>query len=306
MVQIDWSQLMITTLMGELSGQKDIEIDIDVCRNLFLRKLLEVKQKYGERFGDIVIARDGKDYWRRKEFQYYKFTRKQAKEDSGYDWKQITLCLNTILDEVEQCFPYPVVHTPIAEADDIIAILAEWSQTNDLDDESMFGGEPKDMLIVSSDEDFAQLQEYKNVKQISPITKKQVKPEIPLPHFCIEHVLVGDSIDSIPNILSPIDFFKIKSESPDKMRQKPVTASLKKFYYEQYDKFGDIIEFKTPEQEARYRENEKLVLFKHIPQHVKDAVLDSFKSQQGKDRSMIFEYLVKFKLKNLMDDYHDF
>ena len=73
--------------------------------------------------------------------------------------------------------PYPVIDVDGAEADDVIGTLAEYSQLNDLNQESLFDI-PKPMLIVSADHDFQQLQKWENVKQWSPIRKKFVPSRV--------------------------------------------------------------------------------------------------------------------------------
>ena len=99
----------------------------------------------------MIIACDGRKYWRKEFFQYYKGTRKKAREESDLDWKLIFDTLSQIRDDVRDYFPYRVVHLDRCEADDIIATLAESTQE--------FGRfEPT--MIVSSDKDYKHLLQY--------------------------------------------------------------------------------------------------------------------------------------------------
>jgi hypothetical protein len=43
-----------------------------------------------------------------------------------------------------------------------------------------------------------------------------------------------------------------------------------------------------------------------IPQRIQDEILASFNAQEGKPRKDLFNYFVKFKLKNLMEAIGDF
>ena len=89
-----------------------------------------------------------------------------------------------------------------AEADDIIAtICSEYSE---------------EILILSGDKDFIQMQRFPNVKQYSPITKKMINGANP-DGYLKEHIFKGDSTDGIPNVLSPDNTFT------DSLRQKPLT-----------------------------------------------------------------------------------
>lgn len=307
MILIDFSQLAITTLLGHLKGDKTTEITMSMCRNLFLRAILEYKRKYEKRFGNVVIAVDGNNYWRRQVFPDYKCSRKKSKEDSGYDWKKISENINTMQMELSRFFPYTVVRTPDAEGDDIIGVLVEWSQKNNLVTEGLFES-PKDIIIISADGDLSSLTKYKNVKQFSPITRKEVTLSEPVEIFCLNHVLTGDSTDAISNILSPQNFFKLKENSDELMRQKPVTATIKKFYCDQILEYGEVKNFRSPEEEIRFRQNETMVLMSHIPENVKHGILDEYELQNSKNktRKHVLQYLISAKLQNLIDEAENF
>ena len=62
----------------------------------------------------------------------------------------------------------------MAEADDIIATLCNrFGKTLKAEDDI-------DILIISGDKDFAQLQKYANVEQYSPVTKKWIRISNPV------------------------------------------------------------------------------------------------------------------------------
>lgn len=307
MILIDFSQLSITTLMGHLKGDKTTEVTMSMCRNLFLRAILEYKGKYEKRFGQIVIAVDGNDYWRRQIFPDYKCSRKKSKEDSGYDWEKISECINTMQMELSRFFPYTVVRTPEAEGDDIIGVLVEWSQENDLVTEGLFNS-PEETIIISADGDLSSLTKYKSVKQFSPITRKAVTLAEPVELFCLNHVLYGDATDSISNIVSPQNFFRLKMNTDEPMRQGTVGAKAKKFYYDQILEHGKVIEYRSPEEEIRFKQNETMVLMSHIPENVKQGILDEFELQKSKqkNRKHVLQYLISAKLQNLIGEAENF
>ena len=292
--------------MGDLRGDHSAEVNLSAFRNLVLRQVLEYRQKYVTRFGEMVICADGNDYWRRQVFPYYKFSRKKSKADSDYDWEAIKSCQHTILEELRRFFPYPVIETPSAEADDVIAIMAEYTQGNELDTEGLFST-PKDTVIISADTDFVQLSKWKNIKQFCPMKREQVKTDLPLNRFCLEHILTGDTGDGIMNVNTHDNFFYDKEQNPDlKVRQKPITAKIKDFYYEQWKKHGKIDTWLQPEHEVNFARNERLVMFEHIPQHVKDSVLESYHKQLGKGRGKILPYLSAARLTNLISECDNF
>lgn len=316
MIVIDYSGVSITQIMGALQGDNTAKIDIDGFRNLMLWNIVETRKKYYERFGEISFAVDNEQYWRKVMFPNYKCYRKKEKEDQGYDWDMIHAVMDEFKQDLINFFPYPVIEGPFAEADDVVGTMAEYSQTHDVKEDIFGEVEVKPFLIIASDTDMAQCQKYKNVKQMSPYTKEQVVPvlekskvkvKVPLQEFILDHLLTGDSGDSIPNILTADDFFRVKLDNPDeKYRQKSVTAGIKEFYLNQWMEHGEIKQFRTPEEEKNFKRNMRLIHFDLIPQRVKDGVIKSYESQLGKDRSQLLTYFTKNQLRNLMDEREHF
>jgi hypothetical protein len=316
MIVVDYSGLSITQIMGALGGDNTATIDPDSFRHLFLFGLLEYKKKYGPRFGDIAFAVDNKQYWRKAMFPNYKCFRKAEKERAGYDWDMIHHCMDVVKAELTEFFPYPVIDAPFAEADDVVGTMAEYSQTHDVKTDMFGETETKPFLIIASDTDMAQCQKYPNVKQVSPYTKEQVIPvlekskvkvKVPLDEFVLDHLLTGDAGDSIPNILTGDDFFRLKLDNPEeKYRQKSVTAGIKEYYLNQWNEFGEIREFRSAEEEKNFKRNMRLIHFDMIPQRVKDGVIRVYESQLDKDRSQLLDYFTKHRLKNLMDEIENF
>ncbi|MGA0233901.1 MAG: hypothetical protein ACO3MB_13640 [Saprospiraceae bacterium] len=152
MIVIDYNQIAIATFMAEIGGRKDIEINPDLLRHMVINTIRSYKTKFGNEYGDLVIACDNRHYWRRKVFPFYKAHRKKAREASELDWSAIFDALSMIRNELAEYFPYPVIDVTGAEADDVIGTLAEYSQES---------GEP--FLIISGDHDFNQLQKWSNV-----------------------------------------------------------------------------------------------------------------------------------------------
>ena len=75
---------------------------------------------------------------------------------------------------------------------------------------------PEKIMIVSSDRDFLQLQRFKNVRQFSPLLKKELSVDNPRVYLQT-HIIKGDKGDGVPNILSDDNVFV------EGFRQKPIT-----------------------------------------------------------------------------------
>ena len=209
------------------------------------------------------------------------------------DWKQIFEALNLIRSEIDVFFPYKVINVDGAEADDVIAVLAEWSQTNDTN--NVLFSEPKPFLVLSGDHDFIQLQKYENVKQFSPIQKKYVKSDISPEKYLFEHIIRGDKGDGIPNVLSADDSIVTGT------RQKAIRQDKVDIWYKDFDAMPQDAEFKT-----NYERNRKLVSFDCIPTSIKESIINTYTDKPTKDKSQLLNFFVEHKMKNMLEVIEEF
>lgn len=295
MIIVDYSQTAISTLMAELRGRTDAEISTPLIRHMIVNALRSYKNKYGAEYGQIVIACDNRHYWRKKRFSYYKSNRKKARDASGFDWHAIFEALNQIKVEISENFPYPVIEAESAEADDVIASLVFWSQENDLVQEGL-DMVPQPILIISGDHDFAQLQRYKNVKQYSPIHKKWIRLTATADVTLMEHILMGDKGDGIPNFMSDDDTFV------NGKRQKPI----RKKDLEQW-RFANLSQWTGTQYEANLRRNADLIDLRNIPPDLVSEIINIFTTQKDvRDKSNLLNYFIANKMKNLLEHISDF
>jgi hypothetical protein len=177
--------------------------------------------------------------------------------------------------------------------------MCEWTQTNDLRQDGMFGEQvPQPVLILSGDHDFIQLQKFKNVSQYSPIHKKWVKPDSSINNYLMEHIIKGDKGDGIPNILSPDDCFVTEK------RQKPITA--KKLEEWQKIHIEDFIDTVETDLARNFQRNRYLIDFSYIPDVVRNNILTSWSTGPKKDRSQLLNYFIEHKMKNMLEHLGDF
>ena len=192
---------MISNLMVQINGKNAETLSEDLVRHMVLNSLRAHNKKFRKEYGEMVIACDSGNVWRKQIFPNYKAGRKANREKSEHDWDAIFLCLNEIKDEIKDNLPYKFLEVYGAEADDIIGTLCATIS--------------EEIMIISGDKDFIQLQRFPNVKQFSPITKKTVNGTNP-GGYLKEHVFRGDSGDGVPNVLSPDNTFT------DGLRQRPL------------------------------------------------------------------------------------
>jgi 5'-3' exonuclease len=289
MIIIDLNQVMISNLMMQLGNHTNADIEENMVRHMVLNSLRSYKSKFGEDYGELIIACDNTNYWRKQMFPYYKANRKKTQEKSELNWKAIFECLNKIRQELKDYFPYKVIDIESAEADDIIATLVFETADNPFDDILI-----DDILILSADKDFIQLHQRPYVKQYDPIRKKWITHEDPK-RYLAEHILKGDSGDGIPNVLSNDNCFVIGE------RQKPLTQK-------KIDAFIELgLEGKFDHPQARnYARNKQLIDLSMIPKTIKEKILEAYKSQEEKNRDKMFNYFIANKLKNLMEHIGEF
>lgn len=256
---------------------------------MILNSIRMYNKKYRAEYGQMVICADGMNTWRKSFFPEYKAHRKKkrAETDSTMDWNEVFRILNLVREELKDNFPYKVVHMEGAEADDIIGALVQNTQE--------FGNhEP--VMIISSDKDFIQLHKYLNVKQFSPIQKKAVSDKNPRT-YCFEHICRGDKGDGIPNILSPDNSFV------DEIRQSPMTQKKIAYWLENSDKLQEVM---TTEEFRNYQRNKKLIDLEEIPVDLSQTIINNFVEQKPAMRMKVLNYLIKNRLKNLVECAEEF
>ena len=280
MILVDFNQVMISNLMMQIGNHTNIPIEEGLFRHMVINSLRSYKQKFGSEYGEIIIACDDKNYWRKQAYPYYKANRKKNREASEINWTMVFETFNKIKNEVRENFPYRVIQVDSAEADDIIATLCN---NPDITEE---------VLILSGDKDFIQLHN-ENVKQYDPVRKKWINHDNPS-RYLFEHILKGDAGDGVPNVLSNDDVFVNGG------RQKPLTQKkIDKIYND-----GAVILDSVADR--NYSRNKMLVDLSMIPESIKQSVINKYNEESGKDRSKLFNYFISHKLKLLMENVGEF
>ena len=95
MILVDLNQVMISNLMVQLGNQAG-ELDENLFRHMILNSLRSNRSKFTDKFGELVICCDDKNFWRRQRFPYYKANRKKYREESTVDWSTVFNTLNKV------------------------------------------------------------------------------------------------------------------------------------------------------------------------------------------------------------------
>lgn len=289
MILIDYSQIStaaFAAMSANLSGE--IDYSIESLRHMILNSIRYCKSRHGKEYGDVVIAVDMPNSWRKQMFPYYKAKRKiEHDKQTTIDWELLRKLCKEVLIEIEENLPYHVIYAKGAEADDVIGVLARDAiERTEL------------TLIYSGDKDFIQLQTGTIwVRQYCP--RRDMFLTDPDPRrLLFEHVCKGDRGDGIPNILSPQDIL-INNIGPDgkKTRQKPVTQ---KKLDQWWDDPSEIIGL------PRFKENINLIDLKRTPKDIQAAIRERFATYKTNPRSGLLSYFVKHGLRQLGKQVNEF
>ena len=277
MIIIDMNQISIAAIMMHLHMQKSKEPAGKMVRHMILNSVRMYRSMFNQRYGEVVLAYDSRNYWRRDFFFFYKMNRKKSRDGDNKDWDAIFTVLNEMKEEYKQNLPYKFLEIDGAEADDIIGVLCSTLE------------EP--IMIVSGDKDFIQLQKYSNVHQYSPIQKKHITHENPTTYIK-EHILKGDTSDGIPNVLSPDHTFT------EGLRQKPLGKKRIESWLDR-DDFDE-------EVKRNYQRNKMLIDLDQIPSWLVKQILDAYETAACGDRSNLLNYFIAKRLKNLTETIGEF
>ena len=260
------------------------ENDENMIRHMIINSLRLYRNAYKKDFGELVIACDSKNNWRKNYYPQYKANRKKARDKSGLDWVEAFRIINKIRDELKEHFPYKVIEVEGCEADDIIGTLCKNTQEF---------GQYEDVMIVSADKDFLQLQRYKNVRQYSPLLKKEYREETPLVGLT-EKILTGDAGDGVPNVLSHDNVF-VEGE-----RQRPLSRKKKDDMINQLNHADSG--YQHSEWYRNYQRNRKLIDLEYTPEELQSEILEQFNSQdKWAKRGEVLPYLINNRMKLMIE-----
>ena len=276
MIIIDNNQIILASIFGCI---RNGEVNEDILRHMVLNTYRMYRNKFKDKYGELVIANDSKNCWRKDVFPFYKANRRKQQDASKFDWDVIFNALNIIRDEVKEVFPFKNITVDRAEADDIIGVLVKYYHQT----------EP--IVIISNDKDFQQLQRYPNVRQYSPLKKSFLTCDNP-ERFLVEHIIKGDSSDGIPNILSEDDVFMCEDK-----RQAP--CGKKKM--EQI--FSEMEEWTTS---RNYDRNNRMINLNMVPTYIEEEVISEFQKEIESDGNKVLSYFIEKRLRNLMENIQEF
>jgi 5'-3' exonuclease len=282
MIIIDYSGISIAPIV---MGQAKFN-DENLLRHMILNTIRMYRQKF-KKYGEVVIVADAGGNWRKEAYPEYKAKRKTNREESAIDWDEAFRIINMVLSDLKEHFPYKVIHQWGCEADDSIAEIVKWTQEF---------GNYEEVMIVSADKDFKQLQKFPNVHQYSPMTKKLIKVDNPRVEL-MEHILSGDTGDGVPNVMSDDKVFL------EGRKQNTLTAKKKETLMKDPMAFGE-------EVYRNFIRNKKMIDLTEdsaMPDKIRKEIISTFESQnKSENKKKVLNFFIKNHCRNLIEVLDEF
>jgi len=278
MIIFDYNAIALASIMANKT------VVPDLARHMILNTIRMYRQKFPKKdYGDVIIACDAPGNWRKDVYPQYKANRKKSRDASSFDWAAAFDIMNSVREELRDNFPYKLIQINGCEADDIIGTLAYNTQEF---------GQFENVVIISNDHDFAQLQVMDNVKQFGPLKKKFIVEKNPKLKL-LTHILKGDSGDGVPNVLSGDNVLV------EGVRQTPLSQKKMDTFIATLQDDSQSLENAT--WFRNYQRNQRLVDLKFTPDHLRKEILDAFDKEPVGKGSLVLPYLINKKCRMLIE-----
>lgn len=286
MIIMDLHQVAYAALHASLGKHTNTEIELDLFRHMVLNIIRNNNVKFRLDYGQLVIAVDSINYWRKAAFPYYKASRRKARQESDLDWKAIFHCMDQVKQEIQAHLPYKYVCVDGAEADDIIGTLCLRTE------------EPT--LILSGDRDFIQLHNER-VKQFDPVRSKYVRADDPY-QYLLEHIIRGDRGDGIPNILSDDNCFVVGA------RQRKITEKRlpEMIAVTEHVRTNRPFTLDDPRLHRNISRNIQLIDLSRAPAALIESIVNAYQQYDPPSRKGLVTYFGNKRLRAHMSNINDF
>jgi len=99
MIIIDYSGVSIAPIMMGHAG-----VDENLIRHMILNSIRMYRNKFKDKYGEIVIVADGGGNWRKDVYPEYKANRSKNREESKINWEEAFRIIGMVRDELRDNF----------------------------------------------------------------------------------------------------------------------------------------------------------------------------------------------------------
>jgi len=232
-------------------------------------RILMILQKINQNHEELILCIDARPNWRVGLDSTYKGHRSEGRKKSLINFDEVFASLDQFLKQLE-AFPLSIIEVPLAEADDIGGVLAEYFTLN-----------KQNATLITSDHDWSQsISEY--VTQWCPIKKKEIVLQEhekgytylkcldkDVLNFSIIHAIQGDKGDGVNSLTGGTQFTQVFQDHLDSLR--PGITPLKFANLTQAQKdiltrnFSTFKRISSGKNKGKLKEPNELDLYKTVP-----------------------------------------
>jgi len=220
----------------------------------YMKNLIKFKNMYNIPYENMIVVRDcpRETIWRMSLYPEYKANRKNTcnyknkKYNIGNIFKHI---YNSLYPQLEKQYGFKILKVENAEADDIIAVVA--NKIRELDKNRL-------IVIISNDNDYLQLVNEKTLIWSLQNKLLNTKVETTSEEILLKKILKGDDSDNIPSLVNNLS-------------EKDVNEIIK-----DSNKLNNWLN-DNPDKKEAYINNRKLIDFQYIPTDIKKLIIDECK-----------------------------
>ncbi|HET8685576.1 MAG TPA: hypothetical protein VFM18_02790, partial [Methanosarcina sp.] len=127
MIITDFSKIVYSSVyaMRDVIMKSSPEEIENIIRHMAINSCLNVKKRFSGQYGQLVVALDGNKNFRFDISPHYKFKRKENRDKDDLPWHIIKNCMDLVKEESKVYWPWKVIWSERAEADDVMGVLVE-------------------------------------------------------------------------------------------------------------------------------------------------------------------------------------
>ena len=96
MIIMDYSGIALASIIINKTFEESL------IRHMILNSIRMYRSRYIDEYGEIVLACDGPNNWRRSAFPQYKANRKKGRDESTFDWNEAFRILHLVREEIKE------------------------------------------------------------------------------------------------------------------------------------------------------------------------------------------------------------
>jgi 5'-3' exonuclease len=280
---------------------------------------------------EVIIALDSPPYWRKDLFKFYKASRKLLREkdeetsDDWFNYEEYFGVMETFFEKLKKAFPFKFISVP--KADDIAGVLCTYKELDEYN-----------KVLITTDQDFLQLQRFQNVYLYDPIRKNFKVSEDPKEDLLMK-ICQGDVGDFIPSICNK-ELYKdsflnycveeLKIAKTEKAVQIILDEDEDKFFDASLSfqrKYGlkastsrkfpkkrcqDLISTHTLNEfleeegnehiKMKFKRNHKLIDLSAQPKAMKRDIIDAYENTTLVKKVKLYEFVIKNRFNHIADN----